>query len=75
MYLEPKLVTMHQQLYPILYLHYYQIYFIIHKYHTGEEVEAKCQKTGAPECNAWFEATVINFNPETNLYTIKFKGY
>jgi len=44
-------------------------------YQIGEEVEAKCQKPTVPEYNAWFEATIINFDPENNLYTIRFKGY
>ena len=45
------------------------------RYTTGERVEAKCQKASAPEYNAWFEATIISFNPENGLYTIKFDGY
>jgi len=41
----------------------------------GEEVEAKSNKPEVPEYNAWFEGNIVNFNPENNLYTIRFKGY
>ena len=47
------------------------------RYSVGQKVEAKCQKVGAHERQAWFDAEVVAVKQEKGLhfYVVRFSGY